>query len=166
MVFSVPMNAAIARVLKRMQEKQMKNRDKRTRMMSELLNNIKSIKLYAWENAFIRRILEVRNHQELKMLKKIGIATVCTVHNIALTAAKLLSNLSSPWIWHYGLGFHVSFIISWCKFNIHIFCISSGCLQLLCGSSSDIFYSFNIGHHLPSDFSLHAFAIPSRNGKY
>lgn len=96
MVFSVPMNAAIARVLKRMQEKQMKNRDKRTRMMSELLNNIKSIKLYAWENAFIRRILEVRNHQELKMLKKIGIATVCTVHNIALTAAKLLSNVSSP----------------------------------------------------------------------
>ena len=35
-----------------------------------------SIKLYAWENAFIRRILEVRNHQELRMLKKIGVATV------------------------------------------------------------------------------------------
>ena len=76
MVFSIPLNAAIARVLKRMQETQMKNRDKRTRMMSELLNNIKSIKLYAWENAFIRRILEVRNQQELKMLRKIGIATV------------------------------------------------------------------------------------------
>ncbi|XP_006462121.1 hypothetical protein AGABI2DRAFT_151707 [Agaricus bisporus var. bisporus H97] len=75
MVFSIPLNTQIARILKRMQEQQMKNRDKRTRLMSELLANIKSIKLYAWENSFLRRILEVRNEQELKMLKKIGIVT-------------------------------------------------------------------------------------------
>lgn len=56
----------------------MKNRDKRTRLMSELLANIKSIKLYAWENTFIRRILETRNDQELKLLKKIGVVTVRT----------------------------------------------------------------------------------------
>ena len=35
-----------------------------------------SIKLYAWEHAFLRRILLVRNDQELKMMKKIGIYTV------------------------------------------------------------------------------------------
>lgn len=35
-----------------------------------------SIKLYAWENAFIRKILFVRNEQELKMLRKIGVVTV------------------------------------------------------------------------------------------
>lgn len=35
-----------------------------------------SIKLYAWEHAFIRKILRVRNQEELKMLKKIGIVTV------------------------------------------------------------------------------------------
>ena len=35
-----------------------------------------SIKLYAWEHAFLRRILFVRNEQELKMLKKIGIFSV------------------------------------------------------------------------------------------
>ncbi|KAJ3561287.1 hypothetical protein NP233_g10282 [Leucocoprinus birnbaumii] len=75
MIISIPLNTYIARVLKGMQEKQMKNRDKRTRLMSELLNNIKSIKLYAWENSFLRKILEVRNEQELKMLRKIGIAT-------------------------------------------------------------------------------------------
>ncbi|KAF9525987.1 multidrug resistance-associated ABC transporter [Crepidotus variabilis] len=75
MVISIPLNTAIARVLKRMQEQQMKNRDKRTRLMSELLANIRSIKLYAWEYTFIRRITEVRNNQELKMLKKIGIIT-------------------------------------------------------------------------------------------
>ncbi|KAF8957433.1 multidrug resistance-associated ABC transporter [Flammula alnicola] len=75
MIVSIPLNTFIARILKRMQEQQMKNRDKRTRLMSELLSNIKSIKLYAWEYSFIRKITEVRNNQELKMLKKIGIVT-------------------------------------------------------------------------------------------
>ncbi|KAF5388715.1 hypothetical protein D9757_004866 [Collybiopsis confluens] len=79
MVISVPLNTFVekvmARFLKRMQLEQMKNRDKRTRLMSELLANIKSIKLYGWEFAFLRRILQVRNNQELVMLKKLGIVT-------------------------------------------------------------------------------------------
>ncbi|KAG1731999.1 P-loop containing nucleoside triphosphate hydrolase protein [Suillus paluster] len=75
MIISIPLNTWIARMLKRMQEQQMKNRDRRTRLMSELLANIKSIKLYAWEYAFIRRVLHVRNDLELKMLKKIGVVT-------------------------------------------------------------------------------------------
>ncbi|KIP05505.1 hypothetical protein PHLGIDRAFT_128871 [Phlebiopsis gigantea 11061_1 CR5-6] len=82
MVVSIPLNTFIARKLKKMQEKQMKNRDQRTRLMSELLANIRRrvqfflhIKLYAWENAFIKKILFVRNDLELRMLKKIGIAT-------------------------------------------------------------------------------------------
>lgn len=41
MVFSIPLNTFIARILKKMHEQQMKNRDKRTRLMSELLANIK-----------------------------------------------------------------------------------------------------------------------------
>lgn len=75
MIISIPLNTTIARMLKKMQEQQMKNRDRRTRLMSELLANIKSIKLYAWEYAFIRRVLHVRNDLELTMLKKIGIVT-------------------------------------------------------------------------------------------
>jgi hypothetical protein len=35
-----------------------------------------SIKLYAWEHAFLRRVLFVRNEEELKMLRKIGICSV------------------------------------------------------------------------------------------
>ncbi|KIK60287.1 hypothetical protein GYMLUDRAFT_73760 [Collybiopsis luxurians FD-317 M1] len=75
MIFSIPLNTFIARILKRMQQQQMKNRDKRTRLMSELLANIKSIKLYGWEFAFLRKILQVRNEQELVMLRKLGIVT-------------------------------------------------------------------------------------------
>ncbi|KIJ07132.1 hypothetical protein PAXINDRAFT_182550 [Paxillus involutus ATCC 200175] len=75
MIFSIPLNTFIARILRKMQEKQMKNRDRRTRLIGELLANIKSIKVYAWEYAFIRRVLHVRNDLELKMLRKIGIVT-------------------------------------------------------------------------------------------
>ncbi|KAI6120104.1 P-loop containing nucleoside triphosphate hydrolase protein [Pisolithus croceorrhizus] len=75
MIFSIPLNTIIARFLKKMQEKQMKNRDHRTRLMTELLANIKSIKLYAWEYAFMRRILHVRNDLELRMMRKIGIVS-------------------------------------------------------------------------------------------
>ena len=62
-----------------MQEKQMKVSDQRTRQMSELLNNIKSIKLYNWESFFMSRILGVRNDQELKLLRQFGIMTVCRI---------------------------------------------------------------------------------------
>ena len=41
MAISVPAQTLIAKFLKKLQEKQMKNRDKRTRLMSELLSNIK-----------------------------------------------------------------------------------------------------------------------------
>ncbi|CCL99693.1 uncharacterized protein FIBRA_01714 [Fibroporia radiculosa] len=81
MVISIPLNTSIARFLKRLQEQQMKNRDKRESPASclrDTMNNFRalgSIKLYAWENAFIRWILSVRNDQELKMLRKIGIVT-------------------------------------------------------------------------------------------
>nr|GAT42967.1 predicted protein [Mycena chlorophos] len=73
MVGSIPLTTAIARRLKKMQQQQMKNRDERTRLMSELLANIRSIKLYAWESAFMKRIFSVRNDRELKMLRKIGL---------------------------------------------------------------------------------------------
>ncbi|KAK0202906.1 P-loop containing nucleoside triphosphate hydrolase protein [Desarmillaria ectypa] len=93
MMFSVPLNTFIARILKRMQETQMKNRDMRTRLMSELLSNIKSIKFYAWEYAFLRKILTVRNEKELKMLRKIGIAT--SLNMMLWTGIPLLVAFSS-----------------------------------------------------------------------
>ncbi|CEQ40462.1 SPOSA6832_02085, partial [Sporobolomyces salmonicolor] len=56
----------------KLQRRQMKNKDQRTSIMSEILNNIRSIKLYAWENSFAQRLFDVRNNQELQLLKKMG----------------------------------------------------------------------------------------------
>lgn len=72
MIIMIPVNGLIARIMKTLQKEQMKNKDARTRLMTEILNNMKSIKLYAWTTAFINRLNYIRNDQELKTLRKIG----------------------------------------------------------------------------------------------
>ncbi|WRT65913.1 uncharacterized protein IL334_002864 [Kwoniella shivajii] len=73
MVISLPANTVLNRLNKRYQRTMMKIKDTRTRTMNEILNNIKSIKLYGWEKSFSQKIFEIRNNQELKLLRKIGI---------------------------------------------------------------------------------------------
>ena len=72
MILMVPINGLIARIMKNLQKKQMKNKDARTRLVTEILNNMKSIKLFAWSTAFMNKLNFVRNEQELKTLRKIG----------------------------------------------------------------------------------------------
>ena len=75
MVLSIPLNGLIARLMKTLQKEQMRNKDSRTRLMTEILNNMKSIKLFAWSQAFMKKLNYVRNDQELKTLRKIGAAS-------------------------------------------------------------------------------------------
>jgi ATP-binding cassette subfamily C (CFTR/MRP) protein 1 len=72
MAVMVPVNIYIARIMKRFQHVQMKNKDERTRVTTEILNNIKSIKLYSWTSAFADKLAHIRNDKELKTLRKIG----------------------------------------------------------------------------------------------
>jgi ATP-binding cassette subfamily C (CFTR/MRP) protein 1 len=72
MFVMIPINGVIARWMKTLQKEQMKNKDSRTKLISEILNNMKSIKLYAWTTAFASRLNTIRNDQELKTLRKIG----------------------------------------------------------------------------------------------
>lgn len=51
------------------QTKQMKLKDQRIKMMNEVLNGIKVLKLYAWEIAFMRRVNEIRE-RELRSIRK------------------------------------------------------------------------------------------------
>lgn len=74
MMIGVPLNTALATYLRRMSAIQMKVRDRRTSLMNEIILNIKSIKLFSWEEAFTRRLFDVRNGEELPLLRKIGMA--------------------------------------------------------------------------------------------
>ncbi|KAL2868225.1 ATP-binding cassette glutathione S-conjugate transporter YCF1 [Aspergillus lucknowensis] len=72
MILMIPLNGVIARKMKKLQLIQMKNKDSRSRLMTEILNNIKSIKLYAWNTAFMNKLSHIRNDLELNTLRKIG----------------------------------------------------------------------------------------------
>ncbi|KEQ80300.1 ATP-binding cassette glutathione S-conjugate transporter [Aureobasidium pullulans] len=72
MIAMIPINGVIARISKNLQKKQMKNKDSRTRLMTEILSNMKSIKLYAWTTAFMNKLNYIRNDLELNTLRKIG----------------------------------------------------------------------------------------------
>uniref|UniRef100_A0A8C6PLB0 Multidrug resistance-associated protein 1 n=1 Tax=Nothobranchius furzeri TaxID=105023 RepID=A0A8C6PLB0_NOTFU len=69
MILMVPVNAVIAMKTKTYQVAQMKSKDGRIKLMNEMLNGIKVLKLYAWELAFEKKVSEIRK-SELRVLKK------------------------------------------------------------------------------------------------
>ena len=71
MVLMIPINGFISSYQRRLQMKQMKKKDERVKVINELLNGIRVIKLYAWEVPFIRKVSTIRN-SEIDYLKKIG----------------------------------------------------------------------------------------------
>lgn len=93
MVVMIPLNAVIARIQKSLQKTQMKNKDERSRLINEILNNIKSLKLYGWEQPYLQRLNHVRNEKELKNLKKMGIFSAFS--NFTWTLAPFLVSCST-----------------------------------------------------------------------
>lgn len=73
MVIMIPLNAKIARFQRELQKTQMKFKDERSRLISEILNNIKSLKLYGWEHPYLDKLNHVRNDKELANLKRMGV---------------------------------------------------------------------------------------------
>ncbi|XP_072401346.1 multidrug resistance-associated protein 1 isoform X12 [Diabrotica undecimpunctata] len=69
MIILIPVNGFIANKIKKLQVKQMKNKDERVKLMNEILNGIKVLKLYAWEHSFEDQVLKIRN-KEIKVLKQ------------------------------------------------------------------------------------------------
>ncbi|KAF9329230.1 hypothetical protein BG006_007662 [Podila minutissima] len=72
MICTIPLNARLSVYMKNFQQQQMKNKDTRIKLMNEILNGIRVIKLYAWEGTFLQKVLTVRNDYELATMKKIG----------------------------------------------------------------------------------------------
>lgn len=92
MLLMIPLNARLSVIQKNLQQQQMKNKDSRIKLMNEILNGIKVIKLYAWEGTFLQKVLTIRNDLELEMLKKIGylgavqnFTWACTPFMVSLT---------------------------------------------------------------------------------
>ncbi|XP_039477578.1 canalicular multispecific organic anion transporter 1-like isoform X2 [Oreochromis aureus] len=69
MVLIIPTNALIATKARKLQIENMKFKDKRMKIMNEILNGIKILKLYAWEPSFQKQVEDIRG-EELKVMKK------------------------------------------------------------------------------------------------
>lgn len=92
MVLMIPLNAVVATYSKKMQTRQMKQKDERVKAMNEILNGIKVIKLYAWEESFMAQILGLRKKEvkELKNMAYLGAVGIflwmCAPFLVALTS--------------------------------------------------------------------------------
>ena len=92
MVLMIPLNGMVASKIKKYQINMMKEKDKRVKLMDEILNGIKVLKLYAWEPSFAENIIEIRN-KEIKYLKDAALLNAFTT--FLWTCAPVLVALSS-----------------------------------------------------------------------
>ena len=92
MVFMIPLNGVVASKMKKYQISQMKDKDRRCKMMDEILNGIKVLKLYAWERSFEDKVNEIRRSEADALIKA---AYLNAVTSFLWTSAPFLVALAS-----------------------------------------------------------------------
>ena len=75
MVVMIPINGFLSKKVKVLSKIKMKYSDARVKATNEVLNSIKSIKFYSWEDPMLDKLNHIRNDLELENLKKIGVTT-------------------------------------------------------------------------------------------
>ncbi|XP_009882172.1 PREDICTED: multidrug resistance-associated protein 1-like, partial [Charadrius vociferus] len=95
----IPINALIAAKVKRLKKSQMKYSDQRVKLLSEMLHGIKILKLYAWEPAYQRKVMSIRE-REVDVLKSSGYLT--TYSMLTLTCIPFMVSLAT-----FGVFFHL-----------------------------------------------------------
>ncbi|KAJ2832598.1 hypothetical protein GGI24_001173 [Coemansia furcata] len=73
MIISIPTSARLGRRMRGLNKMLMGYRDRRMKIMDEVLSGIKIIKLYAWETSFLRRINDIRVSLELGTIRNYGV---------------------------------------------------------------------------------------------
>jgi len=71
MILAMPFNGLVMKKMKSLSAVNMKFKDERMKITSEVLNGIKVLKMYAWEKSFEERIEEIRA-KELSILRKVA----------------------------------------------------------------------------------------------
>ncbi|XP_027548439.1 multidrug resistance-associated protein 1-like isoform X3 [Neopelma chrysocephalum] len=95
----IPANAHIAAKLRRLKKSQMKYSDQQVKLLSEILHGIKILKLYAWEPAYQRKVLSIRE-REVDVLKSYGYLTTYSL--LTLTCIPFMVSLAT-----FGIFFHL-----------------------------------------------------------
>uniref|UniRef100_A0A8R1DMH1 ABC-type glutathione-S-conjugate transporter n=1 Tax=Caenorhabditis japonica TaxID=281687 RepID=A0A8R1DMH1_CAEJA len=77
LILMIPFNSWISIKMRNCQMEQMKHKDERIKMMSEILNGMKVLKLYSWENSMEQMVLDIRE-KEIQVLKKLSYLNAAT----------------------------------------------------------------------------------------
>lgn len=77
LILMLPINGYLAALMRTFQMALMKKKDERVKLMNEILNGIKVLKLYAWEISFSKFIDDIRT-KELKIIKKMAFLNAFT----------------------------------------------------------------------------------------
>uniref|UniRef100_A0A3Q2YDD4 ATP binding cassette subfamily C member 2 n=1 Tax=Hippocampus comes TaxID=109280 RepID=A0A3Q2YDD4_HIPCM len=92
MILMVPINGLLATKARKFQIENMKFKDKRLKIMNEILNGMKILKLYAWEPSFQAQVQGIRG-QELNVMKKFAYLT--SVSTFIFSCAPALVSLAT-----------------------------------------------------------------------
>ncbi|XP_036402430.1 canalicular multispecific organic anion transporter 1-like [Megalops cyprinoides] len=92
MVLMMPLNGLLAIKSKRFQMKNMIYKDKRLKIMNEILNSIKILKLYAWEPSYEAQVQAIRE-EELRVMRKF--AYLSSVSTFIFSCAPALVSLAT-----------------------------------------------------------------------
>lgn len=68
MIIIIPINSKLSSGTSVLYKNNMKYKDLRSKLITELINNFKSIKLYSWERPMLDKIRHARNNLEVKNL--------------------------------------------------------------------------------------------------
>ncbi|XP_072483308.1 ATP-binding cassette sub-family C member 2 [Notamacropus eugenii] len=84
MILLIPVNGVLATKCRAIQVENMKNKDKRLKLMNEVLSGIKILKYFAWEPSFMEQIQGIRK-TELKNLRSFALlqSVVVFIFNLA-----------------------------------------------------------------------------------
>lgn len=92
MVLMIPLNGVVAAKMKKYQISQMKDKDRRVKLMDEILNGIKVLKLYAWERSFQGKVNDIRQSEAGALIKA---AYLNAITSFLWTSAPFLVALAS-----------------------------------------------------------------------
>ncbi|XP_041116108.1 multidrug resistance-associated protein 1-like, partial [Polyodon spathula] len=92
LVLVIPLNAAVASRMKQLKKSQMKTKDRRVKLLNEILHGIKILKLYAWEPSFLQKVVDIRE-SEMEVLKSSGYLTAFSM--LMLTCVPFLVSLAT-----------------------------------------------------------------------
>ena len=76
MLALIPLNKWIGKKLRYFEKRKNEFREQRVKIINEILNGIKVLKLYAWENSFLKRVMDLRD-EEIKLHKKMYLLNSC-----------------------------------------------------------------------------------------